>query len=286
MVVAPNGVINPYARRPNPPNPPNPPSAGAADAARASFRSAADLLAEEERAMEIEEEAMVLSGGRAILRHKVGEAIRELVIAPLNAHRTQVQANERAKRVAKATKETVATDKADRITAVLAKERSVTRVVLDGLITEKATEVVQIERKKNPDETEVMRRKMQSMQAQLDNNQKLITELSKNVKGSGAGKAGRGNGSHRSAGGRAAAQNKSHRNQGTPTNRGTPAGRGIPGGRGGRAGRGTPSGRGGRGGATGGRSSASTSGSSGRRGGRSPANANGRRRGPPTSSRK
>ena len=86
MVVAPNGVINPYARRPNPPGPPNPRSADSADAARASFRTAAELLEEEELAMEIEDETMVVSGGRAILRHKVGEAIRELIIAPLNAH--------------------------------------------------------------------------------------------------------------------------------------------------------------------------------------------------------
>ena len=122
--------------------------------------------------MEIEDETMVVSGGRAILRHKVIKSVRSLIIAPLDTYRAQVQANERAKWVAKATKETVATDKADRITAIPAKERSVTHLVLDGLISQKATKVIQTERKKDPDETEALRRKMQSKQAQPDNSQK------------------------------------------------------------------------------------------------------------------
>ena len=274
-MVAPDGVVNPYAasttRRPN---------ASTTNSARAAYRTARELLAEEEQAMQIADEAMVIEGGRSILRHSARNIVRNVIIASIETFLSRVSEVERKKRVNKVAKQSASINKAERIAAVLAKEHKAERVVLNGLINEQATAAFQAVRKNDPDSTEALRRQMQSMQAQLENNKKTIANLSKNVMGGSATKPPRGNGNHRGAGGRAAAPNA------TSQSHQSLAGRGAAGSRRASAGRGTPTGRGGRSGGTGGRGNASTAASARRHGGRSSSNSNGKRRGPPTSSRK
>ena len=56
------------------------------------------------------------------------------ILHPIDVFRRQIVAVETNKRIKKATRSTLDKDKAERIASILARERSVTPVLLDGLI--------------------------------------------------------------------------------------------------------------------------------------------------------
>jgi hypothetical protein len=111
------------------------------------------------------EEEMVVSGRKALLRHKLHTAIRKGVINPLQAFKDQVRIIKTGKRVIKATKSTTTKDKAERTAETLAKERATTPQILGGLIDEKVAKSSQSKASSVEEELETLCRKAQSLEA-------------------------------------------------------------------------------------------------------------------------
>ena len=168
----------------------------------------------------MQDQAIAVEGGKACLRHHLTAAAVKGILHPIEVFRRQIIAVETNKRIKKVMRSTVDTSKAERIASILAKERSVTPVVLDGLIVERTVRTVNKINTAKEDETSILRKKLQSMEAKLENAEKKLSSA-KNSKGGDKNKPGK---SHVAAGR-------------TANSRKNPPGRGT-GGRG-RGGRGT-----------------------------------------------
>ena len=254
IVRPPTPAPNPYTVTPSRPANANPISV---EPSRNGQTAAALLLAQEgPGAMEMDltnEEEMVLSGGKALLRHRLLTAIRRGMIDSLQSFKAHVRVIETGKRVSKVAKLTASKDKAERIAETLAKERSTTPQILGGLIDEKVANANQSKSKPKEDEMETLRRKVQSLEAKA--NSRGDNKPAKNARGGSARSSGRGRGGGRGTG-RA------------PARKSTPS---------------TPNANAGRG--TGGRRNATANDSQKKKGGRSNGRSAGRGRGSSTKKR-
>ena len=82
----------------------------------------------------MQDQAIAVEGGKACLRHHLTAVAVKGILHPIDVFRRQIVAVETNKRIKKATRSTLDKDKAERIASILARERSVTPVLLDGLI--------------------------------------------------------------------------------------------------------------------------------------------------------
>ena len=181
---------------------------------------------------------LVVSGGRAVLRHQVRNALKLGIKIPIETFRSQLSSIEKRKRIRQTVKAGTLRDKANLIAEKLAKERAAEQRVLDGLIDDRTTKKCNALNSKR-EEDGATAKKLQSLEAKLANAEKKINKMQKNSKG--------GDNSSKQGKPASSSAKKNHvaagRSKSTPQGRGGGRGRGT----GGRSNAGRGAAKGGRG---------------------------------------
>jgi hypothetical protein len=134
--------------------------------------------------MNISNNKIFVPGDRALLHNHLVNAIRSGILSLIEYFKQQVKVVETNQSLEKTSKTSAENDKSERITATIDKERSATLKVIGRIIGECATESGDSFNNRKNNKCEDLRRKFQSMEANILNSEKQIEKFAKNGRGS------------------------------------------------------------------------------------------------------